>query len=67
MQHSGGAFGTCEGSYMLDWNAFQLAHPAALGAPWIAGSIADVQAWFRDPISCKGSNFSNAVELVYAP
>ena len=67
VQHSGGTFGACNGSFALDWNAFQLTHPAALGAPWSAGSIADVQAWFRDPISCKGSNFSNAVELIYTP
>src|SRR5882672_9252426 len=60
VQNSGGSFGACDGSLSLDWNAFQLANPSALGAPWSAGTTADVQAWFRDPPSCKTTSLSNA-------
>jgi len=66
-QNSGGTQGRCDGSLALDWNAFQLANPLALGAPWIAGAKAYVQGWFRDPPSCKTTSLSNAVELTYQP
>jgi hypothetical protein len=67
VQNSGGTIGSCNGSLALDWNAFRLANPSALGTPWSAGSTADVQAWFRDPPSCKTTSLSNAVELIYLP
>jgi hypothetical protein len=67
VQSSGGAMNQCNGSLGLDWNAFQLANPGALGAPWIAGSKAYVQGWFRDPLSCKTTSLSNALELTYQP
>jgi hypothetical protein len=66
-QFSGGTNGACDGSLTLNWNAFQLAHPGALGQPWSAGATADLQAWFRDPPSCKATSLSNAVELTYQP
>jgi hypothetical protein len=67
VQSSGGTLSACDGSLALDWNAFQLAHPGALGAPWAVGNKAYVQGWFRDPTSCKTTSLSNAVELSYSP
>jgi hypothetical protein len=66
-QVSGGTPGACDGAFALDWNAFQLAHPFALGQPWSVGSRAYVQAWFRDPPSCATTSLSDAVELTYRP
>jgi hypothetical protein len=66
-QGSGGTAGACDGSLTLDWNAYQLATPGALGQPWAAGNTADVQGWFRDPPACKTTSLSNAVELTYVP
>jgi hypothetical protein len=66
-QNSNGTVNTCDGSFSLDWNAYQLGNPTALGNPWIAGAVADVQAWFRDPPACKTTNLSNAVEITYQP
>ena len=66
-QPSGGTANACNGSLVLDWNAFQLANPGALGTPWLAGEKAYVQAWFRDPPAPKTTNLSNAVELTYQP
>ena len=67
IQNSGGTFGLCDGVLALDWNAFQQAHPSALGNPWNAGSKAYVQAWFRDPLAAKGTNLSNALVLIFHP
>jgi hypothetical protein len=66
-QSSGGTFGQCDGTLTLDWNAFQLASPGALGAPWMVGEKAYVQGWFRDPPACKTTSLSNALELTYQP
>jgi hypothetical protein len=66
-QNSGGTAGACDGSLTLDWNAFQLASPGALGQPFSAGDNAYVQGWFRDPPACKTTNLSDAVELTYLP
>jgi Tol biopolymer transport system component len=67
VQSSGGSFNACDGSLQLDWNAFQLAHPSALGAPWSVGASAYVQAWFRDPPAPKSTNLSDALHLQYLP
>jgi len=67
LQNSGGTFGACDGSFALDWNAFQSSHPLALGNPWSAGAKVYVQAWFRDPLAVKSTNLSNALELTYVP
>jgi hypothetical protein len=66
-QNSAGTNGACDGALLLDWNAFQLANPGALGNPWGAGNKAFVQAWYRDPPSCKTTSMSDAVELTYQP
>ncbi len=66
-QVSGGTVGQCNGTLSLDWNAFQLANPTALGNPWAAGNQAWAQAWFRDPPAGKATNLSNAIEMTYLP
>jgi len=63
-------FGTpdlCEGSRVLDWNAYQTAHPLALGNLGSVGDKVYVQAWFRDPLAIKSTNLSNAIEMTYVP
>jgi hypothetical protein len=65
--NSGGAIGACNGQLTLDWNAFQLANPTALGAPWVVGASAYVQGWFRDPPACKTTSLSNGAVLTYQP
>jgi Tol biopolymer transport system component len=67
IQSSGGTTNACDGSYTLDWNAYQSANPLALGNPWSAGDRLYVQAWFRDPPAPKSTNLSNSIELVYLP
>jgi formylglycine-generating enzyme required for sulfatase activity len=62
-QSSGGASGQCNGSYVINWDAFQTANPTALGNPWIAGDKVFVQSWYRDPSAPKTANLSNALEL----
>ncbi len=60
---SGGTAALCNGSYLIDWDAFQDANPTALGNPWVAGDKVFVQAWYRDPQAVRTSNLSNALEL----
>jgi hypothetical protein len=66
-QSSGGTIGQCDGSLALDWNAFQLANPTALGNPWSTGASVFAQGWYRDPPAVKTTNLSDAVELTYVP
>jgi hypothetical protein len=44
VQNSGGALGSCNGSLSFDWNAYQLANPSGLGAPWSAGGASTCRA-----------------------
>lgn len=67
VQQTGGTMGACNGSLARDWNAYQLANPGALGAPWVAGEQVFLQGWFRDPTACKTTNLSNALQLTYTP
>jgi hypothetical protein len=66
-QSSGGSAGACDGSLVLDWNAYQASHPFAFGQPWSVGAKVFVQGWFRDPPSCKTTNLSDAALMTYAP
>lgn len=66
-QTTGGTAGQCNGTLTLDWNAWQLAHPAALGNPWLAGTQAHVQAWFRSPADCKTTFLTQALAFTYQP
>jgi len=67
IQNSGGASNACDGSYSLDWNAYQTANPLALGNPFSAGDKVYAQVWFRDPLAVKSTNLSNAIEMTYVP
>ena len=67
IRNSGGTIGSCDGSFLLDWNAYQSSHALALGNPWNAGDKVFVQAWFRDPLAVKSTNLSNAIEMTYVP
>jgi subtilisin-like proprotein convertase family protein len=67
VQNTGGTLGGCDGSMSLDWNAFQLANPGALGNPWSAGSDAFLQGWFRSPMDCKTTFLSEALKLTHQP
>jgi hypothetical protein len=67
VQNSGGTINLCNGSFVLDWNAYQTANPFALGNPWSVGDKVYAQAWFRDPPAAKSTNLSNAVEMTYGP
>jgi subtilisin-like proprotein convertase family protein len=66
-QTSGGTMNACDGSFALNWNAYQMANPTALGNPWAVGNKAYVQAWFRDPPAVKTTNLSNGLEMTYVP
>jgi hypothetical protein len=66
-QNSGGTAGACNGSMVLNWDAFQIANPSGLGQPWAAGNHAFVQGWFRDPPACKTTFLSQALDMTYAP
>ena len=67
LQNSGGTVDLCNGSFALDWNAYQTANPGALGNPWSTGEKVYAQAWFRDPPAVRATNLSNAVEMTYLP
>jgi hypothetical protein len=66
-QGSGGTAGACNGTLVLNWDAFQIANPGSLGQPWSAGNHAYVQGWFRDPPACKTTFLSTALDMTYAP
>lgn len=66
-QNSGGTAGQCDGTLVLDWNLYQLNHPSALGNPWLAGSQAHIQGWFRSPADCKTTFLTQAIEFTYQP
>lgn len=66
-QNSGGNFGSCNGLYTQDWNAFMASHPSALGSPRAVGQVFNAQGWLRDPIAPKTTNLSNALEFTLQP
>lgn len=63
IMNTGGTAGQCNGSLSMNWDAYQLGNPTALGAPWSAGTKLFVQSWYRDPLAPRGTNLSDAVEL----
>lgn len=65
--NAGGTLGTCDGQLLFELNAFLRANPAALGAPFAAGTKLYAQAWFRDPPAVTGVNLSNAVQIELGP
>jgi hypothetical protein len=59
--NSGGAIGVCNGELRVDWNAWRMANPAAVGAPFYAGQVLYAQGWFRDSGAAKGTNLSDGL------
>jgi hypothetical protein len=66
-QSSGGAAGTCDGVFTLDWNQWVSTHPTALGAPFAVGQAVDAQAWYRDPPAPKTTNLSDGLSFTVGP
>jgi hypothetical protein len=66
-QDSGGSAGACDGSFVLDWNQFVASTPTALGQPFSAGNEIFAQGWYRDPLSAKGFQLSNALAFILEP
>jgi hypothetical protein len=62
-----GTAGLCDAVYTLNWDAYVVGNPTAVGVPFAAGDKIYAQAWFRDPPSPKTTNLSNAVELTVQP
>jgi hypothetical protein len=63
-QNSGGTADACDGSFTLDWNDYVFTHPTALGQPFSAGAIVNLQTWYRDPPSAQTTNLSAAIEFL---
>lgn len=66
-QNSGGTGGLCNGHFVLDWNAFQLAFPGSLGTPFAVGDKVFAQGWYRDPPAPRTTNLTDAIELTMTP
>jgi hypothetical protein len=64
---SGGATGTCNGSFALDFLAYLAANPGSLGAPFSGGELIRAQTWYRDPPAPGTTNLSNAISFVTTP
>jgi hypothetical protein len=62
LQAAGGSPGQCDGAFSLDFNAWMSAHPAK--AP-PAGTVTQIQTWFRDAgnTSNKTTSLSDALEF----
>jgi len=67
VQGSGGTANSCDGAFALDFNAFRVANPSALGQPMYSGQVIDGQAWFRDPGAPGTTNLSNGIEFNLVP
>jgi DNA-binding beta-propeller fold protein YncE len=67
VQPSGGTSGACDGSLSRDWLAYVAANPGALGVPFAAGNVVQVQGWYRDPPAVKTTNLSDGLEFTLEP
>src|SRR5262249_3859478 len=65
--NSGGTLNGCDGALAVDFNTYRSSTPGALGQPFFAGRLVQVQCCFRDPGAPKTSNLSNAIELMLSP
>jgi hypothetical protein len=65
IQDTGGTAGFCDGTLVLDWDAYQLGTPGAMGQPWSTGDQAWVQGWYRSPSDCRTTVLTEAIELTY--
>ena len=67
LQTASGTIQQCNGSLTLDFNAWRVAHPTALGQPLQVGQVVSMQCWFRDPLAAKGTSLSDALRFVLQP
>ena len=58
---------SCTPQLSLDWNAFIVTHPIAVGIPFVGGETVWAQAWFRDPGAPGGSNLADALWFTVCP
>ena len=71
-QSTGGTNNTCGGSMTLDLLAYLNANPGAIGgsasaSPFLAGSNAWLQGWFRDPPAVKTTSLSDGLQITFVP
>ncbi|MCC7014155.1 MAG: thrombospondin type 3 repeat-containing protein [Planctomycetes bacterium] len=65
--NTGGTAGACDGSLSVDFQSYLATHQGALGQPFVAGQIVNVQAWFRDPPAPGTTSTSNALQFTTCP
>ncbi len=65
--NSGGNAGQCNGALSIDWSSYVAGNPGALGNPFSAGAVINVQAWFRDPPAPGTTNLSDGLEFTVQP
>jgi hypothetical protein len=64
---SGGTANACNGVLQTDFQSYLASNPSALGAPFGAGIVVNVQAWFRDPPAPGTTNLSNGLQFRTCP
>ena len=66
LQLGNGGAGTCGGTFSIDFNQWMANHPANAPA---AGSVVQVQAWYRDPLNTSNqtTSLSDAAEFSVCP
>jgi hypothetical protein len=65
--NSNGTPDLCDGSYSVDFLAYAVTHPNALGMPLSAGLVVNAQVWFRDPPAPKTTNLSDGCQFTTLP
>ncbi|NUP95561.1 MAG: thrombospondin type 3 repeat-containing protein [Planctomycetaceae bacterium] len=65
--NTGGTSGACDGTIAVDFQSYLATHPAALGQPFVAGTVVNVQAWFRDPPAPGTTSLSNGLQFTTCP
>ncbi|MCY3002658.1 MAG: matrixin family metalloprotease [Planctomycetota bacterium] len=65
--NTGGTAGGCDGSISVDLLSYLATHPSALGQPFSAGAVVNVQAWFRDPPAPGTTSLSNGLQFSTCP
>lgn len=66
-QNTGGTAGLCDGTYSTDWLDYIANHPVALGVPFSAGDVVNLQVWYRDPSAPQFTNLSGGLQWTMAP
>ena len=66
LQVGSGTPGACDGSFLMDFNAWMAANPSKAPAP---GSTVNLQLWFRDPLNTSNqtTSLSDGLEFGVCP